>query len=87
MGAQVADGRGWAVVAITESFEAVTSEADDYCCSDASFDAVSPWFGFGAGFSISFALTVHDVVERGPYAREVEYQSRRAYAFAPKPHL
>ena len=59
MGAQVADGRRWAVVAIAESFEAVTGEADDYCCSD----------------------------ERGPYAREVEYQSRRAYAFAPKPHL
>jgi len=29
-------------------------------------------------------FTVEDVVERGPYAPEVEYQSRRAYIFAAK---
>jgi hypothetical protein len=29
-------------------------------------------------------LQVEDVVERGPYAPEVEYQSRRAYIFARK---
>jgi len=28
---------------------------------------------------------IEDVVERGPYAPEVEYQSRRAYVFARKP--
>jgi SAM-dependent methyltransferase len=32
-----------------------------------------------AGFEIE------DVIERGPYAPEVEYQSRRAYIFARKP--
>lgn len=31
-------------------------------------------------------LAVDDVIERGPYAPEVEYQSRRAYIFALKPH-
>lgn len=30
-------------------------------------------------------LAVEDVVERGPYAPEVEYQSRRAYIFARRP--
>lgn len=30
-------------------------------------------------------LIVEDVVERGPYAPDVEYQSRRAYLFARKP--
>jgi hypothetical protein len=32
-----------------------------------------------AGFAIE------EVIERGPYAPEVEYQSRRAYIFARKP--
>lgn len=31
-------------------------------------------------------LAVDDVIERGPYAPEVEYQSRRAYILARKPH-
>jgi ubiquinone/menaquinone biosynthesis C-methylase UbiE len=35
----------------------------------------------GAGFRIE------DVVERGPYAPEIEYQSRRAYIFARKPEV
>lgn len=65
MGAQVADGRGWAGVVITESFEAVRGEADDYCRSDVSFDAVSPWLGFRAGFSISL-----DVGRRCRLSRE-----------------
>jgi hypothetical protein len=30
-------------------------------------------------------LIIEDVVEREPYAPEVEYQSRRAYIFARKP--
>jgi SAM-dependent methyltransferase len=30
-------------------------------------------------------LAIEDIVERGPYAPEVEYQSRRAYIFARKP--
>jgi ubiquinone/menaquinone biosynthesis C-methylase UbiE len=33
----------------------------------------------------SAGLGVQEVVERGPYAPEVEYQSRRAYIFARKP--
>jgi len=33
-----------------------------------------------AGFGIE------DMIERGPYAPDVEYQSRRAYVFARKPH-
>jgi ubiquinone/menaquinone biosynthesis C-methylase UbiE len=32
-------------------------------------------------------LAVEEVIERGPYAPEVEYQSRRAYIFARKPVL
>jgi len=31
-------------------------------------------------------FVIDDVVERGPYAPEVEYQSRRAYIFARKLH-
>jgi hypothetical protein len=30
-------------------------------------------------------LRIGEVIERGPYAPEVEYQSRRAYIFARKP--
>ena len=30
-------------------------------------------------------LFIDDIIERGPYAPEVEYQSRRAYIFARKP--
>jgi hypothetical protein len=30
-------------------------------------------------------LAVEEIVEREPYAPEVEYQSRRAYVFARKP--
>lgn len=30
-------------------------------------------------------LTVEDVIERGPYAPEIEHQSHRAYVFARKP--
>jgi SAM-dependent methyltransferase len=33
----------------------------------------------------SAGLRIEEVVERGPYAPEVEYQSRRAYIFARKP--
>ncbi len=34
----------------------------------------------------SAGLRIEEVIERGPYAPEVEYQSRRAYIFAYKPH-
>jgi hypothetical protein len=30
-------------------------------------------------------LATQQIIERGPYAPEVEYQSRRAYVFARKP--
>jgi hypothetical protein len=30
-------------------------------------------------------LDIEDIIERGPYAPEVEYQSRRAYVLARKP--
>ena len=30
-------------------------------------------------------LGIEEIIERGPYAPEVEYQSRRAYIFARKP--
>ena len=33
----------------------------------------------------SAGLRIEEVIERGPYAPEVEYQSRRAYIFARKP--
>ncbi len=32
-------------------------------------------------------LAVEEIVEREPYAPEVEYQSRRAYVFARKPEF
>jgi hypothetical protein len=33
----------------------------------------------------SAVLRIEEVIERGPYAPEVEYQSRRAYIFVRKP--
>jgi ubiquinone/menaquinone biosynthesis C-methylase UbiE len=38
-----------------------------------------------AGLIRKVGLIIDDIVERGPYAPEVEYQSRRAYIFAHKP--
>ena len=35
----------------------------------------------------SAGFVVEEIIERGPYAPEVEYQSRRAYIFARKPAL
>ena len=32
-------------------------------------------------------LVVDEIIERAPYAPEIEHQSRRAYVFASKPHL
>ena len=37
------------------------------------------------GYIRSAGLTIDEIVERGPYAPDVEYQSRRAYIFADKP--
>jgi hypothetical protein len=37
------------------------------------------------GFLEAAGFTIGEVVEREPYAPEVEYQSRRAYIFARKP--
>jgi SAM-dependent methyltransferase len=38
-----------------------------------------------AGYIRSAGFTIDEIVERDPYAPEVEYQSRRAYIFATKP--
>lgn len=37
------------------------------------------------GYIRAAGLTIDEIVERGPYAPDVEYQSRRAYIFADKP--
>lgn len=37
------------------------------------------------GYMRSAGFEIDEIVERGPYAPEVEYQSRRAYIFAHKP--
>ena len=37
------------------------------------------------GFLEAAGFTISDVIERAPYAPEIEYQSRRAYIFARKP--
>jgi ubiquinone/menaquinone biosynthesis C-methylase UbiE len=41
--------------------------------------------GTVAGYIRSAGLEIEEIVEREPYAPEVEYQSRRAYIFAQKP--
>jgi hypothetical protein len=62
-----------------------TSQVEDLWDSGAAlefhFFRVETVAGFmrGAGFEIE------EIIERGPYAPEVEYQSRRAYFFAQKP--
>lgn len=38
-----------------------------------------------AGCILRVGFEVEEIIERGPYAPEVEYQSRRAYIFAQKP--
>jgi len=38
-----------------------------------------------ASYISNAGLDVEEIIERGPYAPEVEYQSRRAYIFAQKP--
>jgi ubiquinone/menaquinone biosynthesis C-methylase UbiE len=40
-----------------------------------------------AGYLRAAGFEVEEIVEREPYAPEVEYQSRRAYIFARKPSL
>jgi ubiquinone/menaquinone biosynthesis C-methylase UbiE len=40
-----------------------------------------------AGYMCDAGFEIEEVVERGPYAPEVEYQSRRAYIFAQKPMI
>lgn len=54
-------------------------------CQPISMD----WFFFPTAEVQSFlamaGFAIEDVVERAPYAPEVEYQSRRAYIFARKP--
>ena len=45
------------------------------------------WFSVrleGRGLEAA-GLVIEDIIEREPYAPEVEYQSRRAYIFARKP--
>ena len=39
----------------------------------------------GTDLSGNAGFTVEEILEREPYAPEVEYQSRRAYAWAHKP--
>ena len=41
--------------------------------------------GTVAGYIRSAGFEIEEIVERDPYAPEVEYQSRRAYIFAQKP--
>lgn len=38
-----------------------------------------------ASYISNAGLDIEEIIERGPYAPEVEYQSRRAYIFAQKP--
>jgi ubiquinone/menaquinone biosynthesis C-methylase UbiE len=39
-----------------------------------------------AGYLLEAGFEIEETVERGPYAPEIEFQSRRAYIFARKPN-
>jgi ubiquinone/menaquinone biosynthesis C-methylase UbiE len=62
-----------------------TSQVEDLWDSGAALEFRFFRVGTVAGFLRSAGFEIEEIIEREPYASEVEYQSRRAYIFAQKP--
>jgi ubiquinone/menaquinone biosynthesis C-methylase UbiE len=62
-----------------------TSQVEDLWDSGAALEFHFFRVGTVAGFLRSAGFEIEEIIEREPYASEVEYQSRRAYIFAQKP--
>src|ERR1700688_1232546 len=62
-----------------------TSQVEDLWDSGAALEFHFFSVGTVAGYILGAGFEIEEVVEREPYAPEVEYQSRRAYIFAQKP--
>jgi ubiquinone/menaquinone biosynthesis C-methylase UbiE len=62
-----------------------TSQVEDLWNSGAALEFHFYRVGTVAGYIRSAGFEIKEVVERAPYAPEVEYQSHRAYIFAQKP--
>jgi len=62
-----------------------TSQVEDLWGSGAALEFHFFRVGTVAGFLRSAGFKIEEIIEREPYASEVEYQSRRAYIFAQKP--
>ncbi len=62
-----------------------TSQVEDLWDSGAALEFHFFRVGTVAGFLRSAGFEIEQIIEREPYASEVEYQSRRAYIFAQKP--
>ena len=62
-----------------------TSQIEDLWNSGAALEFHFYRVGTVAGYIRSAGSEIEEIVEREPYAPEVEYQSRRAYIFAQKP--
>jgi hypothetical protein len=61
-----------------------TSQVEDLWNSGAALEFHFYRVGTVAAYIRSAGFEIEEVVEREPYAPEVEYQSRRAYIFAQK---
>jgi ubiquinone/menaquinone biosynthesis C-methylase UbiE len=61
------------------------SQVEDLWNSGAALEFHFYRVGTIAGYIRSAGFEIEEIVEREPYAPEVEYQSRRAYIFAQKP--
>ena len=62
-----------------------TSQVEDLWDSGAALEFHFFRVGTVVGYIRSAGFEIEEIVEREPYAPEVEYQSRRAYIFAQKP--
>ena len=62
-----------------------TSQVEDLWDSGAALEFHFFSVGTVVGYIRSAGFEIEEIVEREPYAPEVEYQSRRAYIFAQKP--
>jgi SAM-dependent methyltransferase len=62
-----------------------SSQVEDLWDSGAALEFHFFRVGTVAGYIRSVGFEIEEIIEREPYAPEVEYQSRRAYIFAQKP--
>jgi hypothetical protein len=62
-----------------------TSQVEDLWDSGAALEFHFFRVGTVAGYLRSVGFEIEEIIEREPYAPEVEYQSRRGYIFAQKP--